>query len=236
MNKTAITSGGAGDVIISVPVMKMLGISSLYIKESFYPEGYGSMFSALRELIEMQGFRVLPTKDLGQGFDQFEPGIRYDVNMDAWRGIRGRGRDYIGHSMAMWFRVGRPDYTRPWLQLDAIPTEWTGQNYTLWYLSPRWRQSDTDWKAVYQSVPGCKLFVGFAGDYAHFSELVDAYPGWVFSDNFLFTARLVRDARAVYCNQGPVLALAGGLGVHHYCAYKKNKTNCRTYTRWDHPL
>lgn len=220
--------------------MKMLGIKTLYIKESFYPEGYGSMYSALKDLIELQGFRVLPTKDLGQGFDQFEPGIRYDVNMDAWRGIRGRGRDYIGHSMAMWFRIGRPDYTHPWLQIDAAPTQWSSQDYTLWYLSPRWRQSDTDWRKVYAGVEGKKLFVGFWEDYCDFRELatvgIDTNLEYAHSDNFLFTARLVRDARAVYCNQGPVLALAGGLGVHHYCAYKTGKTNCRTYTKWDHPI
>lgn len=240
MGKIAITSGGSGDVIISIPVMKRLGITTLYVKESFYPDGYGSMYSALKPLLELNGFTVLPTKDEGKGFDQFEAGVKYHINMDAWRGIPGRGRDYIGHSMAMWFKCGRPDFTRPWLTIDDVPTGLTGQDYTLWFLSPRWRQSDVNWAEVYQKVKGYKYFVGFWEDYVEFKRI--AVPlihndfGYIHSDNFLLTARLIRDAKAVYCNQSPILAICQGMGKEYYCAFKNGKTNCYTYTKNEHPI
>lgn len=240
MGRTAITSGGAGDIIISIPVMRRLGITTLYVKESFYPAGYGSMYSALKDLLEFNGFTCLPTRDEGKGFDHFEAGVQYDVNMDAWRGCRGRGRDYIGQSMANWFNVGRIDFRKPWLTVDALPTQWTGRDYTLWFLSPRWRQSDCDWKAVYASVPGEKVFAGFWEDYCDFRQLttvaIDGNLEYEHCDSFLLTARLIRDARAVYCNQGPVLALAQGMGKEYYCAFKKQKTNCYLYIKNEHPI
>lgn len=236
MSKTAITSGGAGDIIISVPVMQKIGITTLLVKESFYPPGYGSMYSAMKDLIELQGIAVLPTKDEGKGFDQFEAGVRFDVSMDAWRGMPGRGIDFIGSSMAWWFKSGHIDFRRPWLTVDDIPTYWTGLEYTLWFLSPRWRQSDCDWRKIFASVEGLKLFVGFREDCQEFASLVGQEVEFVHSDNFLYTARLVRDATAVYCNQSAVLALSMGLGKDYYCAFKKGKTNCRLYTKNEHPL
>lgn len=236
MGKTAITSGGAGDAIISVPIMKLMGISTLYIKESYYPEGWGSMYTGLKELIELQGFRVLPTKDEGLGFDRFESGIHYDINMDAWRNCRGRGRDYIGLSMAQYWRVARRDHRAPWLTLDAVSTELTGQDYTLWFLSPRWRQSDYDWRNGFASVRGEKYFIGFEEDYEAFCVLVNQVVPYYKTRDFMDMARLIRDCRALYCNQSPAVALAQGMGKDYYCAFKKLKTNVRLYTKWEHAL
>lgn len=235
MGRAAITSGGAGDVIISVPIMKMLGISTLYIKESFYPEGYGSMYSGLKELIELQGFSVLPTKDDGLGFDNFEAGVRYDVNMDAWRCMRGRGRDYIAKTMQDYFRVMRRDWRAPWLVLDDVPTPLTGTDYTVWFLSPRWRQSDYDWKGGFQSVPGNKIFIGFEADWKAFCQEVGQIE-YVFTPDFMAMARLIRDCRALYCNQGPAVAIAQGIGHLYYCAFKSMKTNVRLYTKNENAL
>jgi hypothetical protein len=235
MGRIAITSGGAGDVIISVPIMKLMGISTLYIKESYYPEGWGSMYTGLKELIELQGFRVLPTKDEGLGFDRFDPAISYDINMDAWRNCRGRGRDYIGLSMAKYWRVARRDHRAPWLTLDTIPTDLTGQDYTVWFLSPRWRFSDYDWKKGFESVKGNKIFIGFEQDWQAFCEEV-GHIDYVFTKDFMEMVRIIRDCRALYCNQGPAVALAQGIGKDYYCAFKKQKTNVRLYTKWEHAL
>lgn len=236
-DKTAITSGGAGDILISIPVMRGLGIGTLYIKESYYPQGYGSMFSALKELMEYQGFIILPTRDDGLGFDRFDPAIRYDVNMDAWRGIRGRGRDYIGISMAMWFRCAlRHDWKKPWLRLDDRQTDLTGTDYTLWSLTPRWRQSDYDWKKGYASVPGDKYFVGFESDWEAFCALVGEDVPWCKTIDFMATARLIRDCRALYCNQGVCVAIAQSIFKEYHCAFKSSKTNVRLYTNIEYAL
>lgn len=236
MGKTGITSGGAGDVIFAVPIMKSLGITRLYIKESFYPEGFGSMYSGLKELIEMQGFEVLSTKDDGRGFDMFEPGLKYDYNMDAWRHCRMRGKWHIIFSQMTYWKVMRKDWKRPWLTLGDMPSELILQDYTLWFLSPRWRNNSTyNWKALFQSVPGQKYFIGFRSDYETFCKEVGQID-YKFVPDMLTMARLIRDSRTIYCNQGPWLALAQGIGADYHCHFKPGKTNTMLMTNQEHHL
>lgn len=236
MGRIAVSSGGAGDIIFSIPIMKSLGISTLYIKESFYPVGFGSMYSALKEIVELQGFEVLPTKDEGGGFDKFEPGLQYDINMDAWRGVRGRGKDHIMLSMMMWFKCYRPDWKRPWLRLDDKKTDLTGSDYSLWYLSPRWRQSSHSWRDGFAKVSGDKYFIGFDQDWEDFCIMVNQMVPWLRTTDFMATARLIRDCRALYCNQGPALAIAQGIAKEYYCAFKTGKTNTMIRMPYEHHL
>jgi hypothetical protein len=235
IGKTAISSGGAGDICFSVPIMKALGVSTLLIKESYYEQGYGSMYSGLKDLMTMQGFTVLPTKDEGKGFDCFEPDAKFDINMDTWRNCRMRGKWHIMVSMYHHWRIVNRNWRTPWLKIDNEPTELTGEDYSLWFLSPRWRQSDFDWKAYYPTVPGNKYFIGFLEDWEAFRREVGEIE-YFYTPDFMITARLIRDCRALYCNQSPVLAIAQGLGKEYYCAFKKNKTNCRMYTSNEHAL
>lgn len=235
MSKAAISSGGSGDVIFSIPIMKALGITRLLIKESFFPEGFGSMYTGLKELIEYQGFEVWPTRDDGLGFDRFEPGVRYDVNMDAWRSCRMRGRWHIMQSIANHWHLRGISPQNPWLKIDDKPTELTGQDYTLWFLSPRWRQSDYDWKKGFEQVGGNKYFIGFLEDWETFTREV----GWVeyaYTPDLMVMARMIRDCRALYTNQSVALALAQSMGKDYFCAFKNGKTNTRTYTKNEHAL
>jgi len=245
--KTAITSGGAGDILFSIPVMKALGVDTLLIKESFYPPGFGSLYSSMKDLMQLQGFKVLPTKDEGFGFDRFEAGVKYDINMDAWRSCRMRGQWHIMQSMLNHWRVsqlGRP-WQRPWLKIDDKPSvhdvlyslEEYAPSFSLFSLTPRWRESDCDWRRVMDKhTYGIPVFVGFDEDHADFQRLIGHtiyhYP----TPTFLDVVRLVRDAKDIYCNQGFVLAAAQALGKNYWCAFKKGKTNCLTRTSNEHYL
>jgi hypothetical protein len=235
-NKIAVTSGGAGDIIFSYPVMRALGVRTLYVKESFYPPGYGSLYGAIKEITEYNGFECLPTPDEGLGFDQFHASCRYHINMDAWRSCRMRGVWHIMKSMANYWQLRGISPTVPWLRLDAQKTDLTGSDYTLWVLTPRWRQSACNWYEVWRSVQGQKFFMGWPTDYEEFSTIVQDTVTLLPTADFMEMARYIRDCRALYCNQSTALAIACGLGIHHYCAYKGNKTNCRTRTQWDHPI
>ena len=194
----------------------------------------------MRPLVELQGFECLPTRDLGHTapqFDHFDPAVRYHINMDAWRSCKMRGRWHIQRSMANHWLLRGIQPSRPWLVMDDVPTSLTDQDYTLWFLSPRWRESDTNWHAVYHSVPGARYFIGFEQDWEAFKTLVkDDGMAFLKTMDFLATARLIRDCRALYCNQGPALALAQGLGKEYYCAFKRGKTNTMVYTKNEHAI
>jgi hypothetical protein len=228
--------------------MRALGVRTLDLKESFYPPGYGSLYSAMKELVELQGFECLPTPDEGLGFDHFHPSCRYHINMDAWRSCRMRGVWHIMKSMAAYWQIRGVSPTVPWLKIDDVQNEFsrymygTGAEYcpsfSLWSLTPRWRQNNCDWRQIYHNAPppGFKVFVGFPDDYKDFCKLVDAEPYYIHTPAYIDVVRLVRDATGIYCNQGFVLAAAQGLGRNYWCAFKNNKQNCFTRTHNEHYL
>jgi len=232
MSKIGITSGGAGDILLSIPVMHSLNITTLLIKESFYPPGHGSLYSVCKPLVELQGIECKPTKDEGEGFDHFEPGITYDYNMDAWRILPNRGITPIIMAMMAYWRVFRRDWKQPWIK--GIPVSDDG--YNLVFLTDRWRErSALDWSAVYRKISKPVYFIGLPADHATFCMQHGAIEYRPTKD-LLEMAMLIGGCSRLYCNQGPALVICQGLGKQYYCEFKPGKTNTRFNTSNEHVL
>src|SRR5687767_8259193 len=112
---TAGTSGGCGDIVYAIPVMKKLGVSRVYVKENWYKPPHHSLYSVMKDLLKMQGFEVLPTAG---GYDpmNYEPGLKLDYDMDAFRQMRGRGKVHIMVNMYNYFGLTNNNWQVPWLQ------------------------------------------------------------------------------------------------------------------------
>lgn len=231
MPNTAAITGGIGDAIYSIPIMRSLGVSGLYIKENFYPAPYGSMYTALKPLLELQGIECQPTKG-GLGFSIYEPGLKFDIDLDAWRCQSNRGRDHIMISMMNhWKRYAR-DWRRPWIK--GIPV--IAGDYSLVFLSWRWREnSRVDWKKVLGTIPRPVYFIGLPEDHQLFVQEWGPID-WIETKDLLEMAKLIAGCRALYCNQSVALVLAQGLGKEYWCAFKPGKTNCMMRTELEHDL
>src|SRR5579872_781066 len=231
MGKTAAISGGVGDAIYSIPVMRALGVTRLYIKENFYHPPFGSMHSVLKPLLELQGIECLPTKG-GLDFEIYEDGLQFDYDLDTWRHERGLGRNHIMFSMLTHWRKFYREWRRPWLH--NIPV--SQGDYSLIFLSWRWRDgSKVDWKKIYDSIPRPVYFIGLPEDH----ELFEREAGqieWKKTMDLLEMAQLIAGCRALYCNQGVALVIAQGLGKEYLCAFKPTKTNCMMRTPNEHDL
>jgi hypothetical protein len=231
MSKVGAITGGIGDICYAVQIMRSLGIDKLYVKENYYPKGYGSMYTAVKPLLATQGIECFPTKG-GQDFSIYEAALTYDYDLDAWRAQPNRGRDHILFSMQHHWRVHNRDWKRPWLR--GIPV--TKGDYSLVFLTWRWREgSQVDWKKVYAWVPRPVYFIGLPEDH----ELFEREAGrieWMPTTDLLEMAKLIAGCRALYCNQGVALVLAQALGKEYFCAFKPAKTNCMMYTPNEHNL
>jgi hypothetical protein len=240
-NKTAISSGGGGDLVFSIPIFRAMGVHRVIVKESFYPPGFGSLYSSIKPLLENQGFAVDPCIDDGKAqFHNFPPDAKYDVNMDEWRACKMRGRWHIMASMANYWHLRGCTPRTPWLRTDGWKSRFHSfsQPYTIWSLTPRWRENAFDWKTAWWDHGRHKgYFVGFDSDWQEFRSLVgdDEVPH-LHTPDFMELAVMIHGCTALYCNQGIALAIAQGIGKDHFCAYKSTKTNCRTYTKWDHSI
>lgn len=224
MGRTAAITGGIGDAIYAIPVMRGLGVTRLYVKENYYEDGT-SMYTSLKPLLETQGIECLPTKG-GLDFEVYEDGLEFDYDMDQWRHQRGRGRTHIMFSMLVQFRRFYQGWKRPWIK--NIPV--TKGDYSLIFLTWRWREnSKVDWLKVYRSIPPPVYFIGLKEDHDLF-EKEWAPIEWKPTKHLLEMASLIAGCRSVYCNQGVALVLAQGLGKDYFCAFKPGKTNTILHT------
>jgi len=231
MSKVGAVTGGIGDICYSIQIMRRLGIDKLFVKENYYPPGWGSMYTAVKPLLATQGIECFPTKG-GDDFSIYEPGLQFDYDLDAWRCQPNRGRDHILLSMQHHWRCFDRNWRAPWIK--GIPT--TTGYYSLVFYTWRWREgSKVDWKKVYAWIPRPVYFIGLPEDHDLFEKEVGPIE-WTPTQDLLEMANLIAGCRALYCNQGVALVIAQGLGKEYWCSFKPGKTNTMLYTPNEHNL
>jgi len=235
MGKVGAVTGGIGDIVYSIPVMRKLGITTVYVKENFYPPGLGSMYTVCKPLLEHQGIECLPTSG-AYPFSSFEPGLKYDYDLDAWRCMSGRDRVHIIKNMCLYYRVSIDGWNRPWLNGFDIRNF---ENYSLIFLTQRWREnSKVSWPLVarqHNLTANNAAFIGHPGDYALWVTQYFQLPHWV-TPTLYDMACIIASCKALYCNQGVALTIAQGLGKPYWLEVKPGKSNTLMYTSNEHIL
>src|SRR6186713_30351 len=230
MVKTFRHGGKTGDVIFSLPAIRELGGGILYIPENT-PDEVTGMFTNMKSLLELQPYihevREYPS---GLGYMELAPGITIDYDLDRARLQPAKGVVHIVKRYLDAFDINIPNWKEPWLHLDTEPGPFTGEyivfNYTARHvINERKPAPPFDWKQLYDSVEGRKVFVGSPDEFQAFKEMT-GIEEYVPTKDALELARVIRDAKAVYCNQSLTLALAQALGVTYYVYPKPFKTNC----------
>lgn len=230
---TAATSGGLGDIVFAIPIMKQLQVTDIYVKESYYFPPYGTLYIAIKSLLQLQGFNVHPTPG-GPDPGIFEPGLHIDHNLDHSLHQRCRGSNHIIISYLNTFNLPLEGWATPWLSITE-PATIEGE-YTLIHLTERWRRnSEVDWRHVLSTIKGKVYFTGFQHEWLDFCTKYGDVE-WLPTTDILQMAILIRDAKALYCNQSVSLALAQSIGKDYYLEKKPGKTNCLMYTQNEHLL
>lgn len=226
--KVAATSGGLGDIVYSIPVMKELGVTKVCVKQSYYAPPYGSLYTAIRSLLQVEGFEVKPT-DGGFPAMKYEPGLRFDYDMDRFRLMPKRGKVFIPTNMRRYFRLPSQDY-KPWLTIPAVDGD-----YTVVHVTNRWNGGQINWREILAKVDGKKLFCGFQHEWVEFCAKFGDIQ-WYPTDDVLDLAMVIAGAKSIYCNQTVTLALAQGLGKNYWLERNPGKTNCLIYHPNEHVL
>lgn len=216
---TALSGGGLGDIVYSIPILRDLGVNKLYIKEGLYHPPHGNMFTAMRRLVVNEGFECEPYP----WCEKYTYPIPVHFDMDTFRKQPKRGVNHIQLSMRNQFKLPIKPY-EPWLHID--PVEITPfSTYSLIFLSPRWRaNSPVDWKKILHSIKGPVKFIGFQDDWISFCSQFGNCEWWPTNDIYDM-AQLIAGCDALYCNQSVALTLAQGLGKTYFLERKPNKTN-----------
>lgn len=224
MTKIAACSGGCGDATYAIPILRELGVTTLYLKLNYYFAPYGSLYSTMKSLMEHEGFETLPTNG---GYDamKYEPGLKFDYDIDSFRKQPGRGRIWIPTNMRRHFGLPAKKY-EPWLSLPV-----SDGDYTVIHLTDRWRtNSKVDWKKILFDLKDAGekiLFTGFQHEWLDFCTRYGNVE-WCPTDDVLDMAKMIAGAKQVYCNQSVALTLAQGSGKKYFLERNPGKTNCLT--------
>jgi hypothetical protein len=230
----AATSGGLGDIVYSIPVMKKLGIHTLYVKENYYYNPYGSLFTSCKTLLESQGFKVLPTSGAYHPM-VFEPTLRFNYNMDLARRQPRRGSNHIIISYLNEFGLSHTDWTKPWLNIECEREILF--SYSIIQRTQRWRRgSQVNWKKVVSEIKTIPIFVGFKNEYEDFCQETGTEITYYPTKDILEMAQLIKYSDAFYSNQSVGLTIAQGLGKEYFLDRNPGRTNTLMNTKNEHLL
>jgi hypothetical protein len=229
-------SGNAGDIIYSIPTIKHLAGSEpsiLHIKAAKYV--HGNQFEFVNDLLLQQGItEVHPFIPSDGNWNYYNwPGLNYDYDLDDARHQRKRGVIHIVKRYFDQFGI-KKDHITPWLKVDEAYKR--NDKYALIHLTPRWNGLQYDWRRIYKEAlqrHGKVYFIGFEMEWLDFSMRYGAIEH-IATETLLDITRLIRDAEALYCNQGVCLTVAQGLGKEYWLVKNGDKTNCHIGTNNEH--
>jgi len=228
----AATSGGLGDIVYSIPVMHRLGVKTVYVKESYYYPPYGNLYTAIKRLLESQGFECLPTSGDYPPFE-FDPAIKFDYNMDLARRQPKRGLNHIIISYLNQFNLPHTGWNTPFLKLGS---KGFAHTYSLIHRTPRWRKhSRVKWKEIIPRLES-PVFIGFRDEYKAFVEETGIFIPYMECTDILEMAYLIKDCKVLLCNQSVALTIAQGLGKEYYLERNPVKSNALFKTHNEHIL
>lgn len=232
-----LTSGSLGDIIYALPTIRALGGGTLYVKESYFWPPYGSLYTAIKDLMLQQDC-IDDVKPYPGSFPPFhyDPKIHIDYDLDLALNQPLRGRNHNIKSCLNAFGLSNNDWNKPFLKVEG-PNRWTYKGhpfreYGLIQLTPRWRDhSQINWERVYMKmdVKGPVYFVGFQDEHLDFMDKY-GYIVRLQTANILELAILIRDCKVFYGNQSVGVTIAQGLGKEYWLEQKPTKTNVLMYT------
>ncbi len=224
-------SGGAGDVIYSLPFMRHHGGGSLYIKPYNEFNKSCNVYETLKPLLERQSYidSVHPY-DPARKFFNMDPSVLIDVNLDAFRNAIEPDRTVLPISYFNAFGIPLPtDWARPWLKVDPVFPSGNTSPFAIVSLTPRYRNPLTDWRGTIAMalVQHKRLFfLGLPQEYWHFFKMINNSVLYLETADFLQAAGYIAAASAVYCNQNPCLTIAQAMRKKCFLESAPRSTSC----------
>jgi hypothetical protein len=229
-------SGNSGDIVFSIPTIQHLSSEAIvYIKPAKY--AYGDQYTFCKDLLLQQpGIKeVRPFIPPDNNWNYFQwKGLKFDYDLDIARHQLQRGRIHIVKRYFDAFNIKNVDHKIPFLKIDELYKR--KERYALIHLTSRWNGMQYNWKKIYNEAKqrhGKVYFIGLQYEWLDFTihyGQIEHLP----TENLLEMARLIRDAEALYSNQGVALTIAQGLGKEYWLVRNGNKTNCHLGTSNEH--
>jgi predicted GH43/DUF377 family glycosyl hydrolase len=217
-------SGNLGDIIYSMPAMKVMGFGIFYLG----PEIRLNPKPDLREVMSPKVVKNLAPLMLAQPYVKSVfyvekmPIVNYDLNL--FRNFGGLGKNLVEQSLdACCLSAGTFfNDLMPWLDVDPIVLK----RSVVIHRSHRWRNQDFPWHQIVNKFRRDMVFVGTGEEYASFVADYGLIPH-VPTANLLELARLIAGCHLFIGNQSCPYAIAEGLKVNTIQETYPQLANCK---------
>lgn len=199
-------SGGAGDIIWSLPFVKsVLGEDKavFYIKRKMAMNNAAvDIYESIKDLLLTQDFveQVIPVDDK-YGIGQCDPEIKIDYNLDHFRAAPNIAHFLLPKTYFFALQKPLPDNWKDF-KLKATPYDiLRTEPYFLINRTFRYRSPEVNWKEIVGDNHKKFLFIGMHDEYADFCRVIGSEEVRKFDTrNFFEVAKLIAGCEALYCN------------------------------------
>lgn len=230
-SQSFLHSGGAGDVIYSLPLVRHLQGGVLYLKPRNIYNTVCNVHLALKRLLERQWYiREVREYDAALGFFQYDPKIRTEVDLDKFRQVPELQTLKFPLCYFKAHAVAPPDgWSEPWLWAEPrVPVGAEGGfaliNRTARYHAPRF-----DWNATLEAIVlrhEKVFFIGLPEEHEAFVRETKKEIAHLPTFDLWDVACYLEAAAALYCNQGACLTIAQALGRPYYLEVLPGQKSC----------
>ena len=192
----AFHSGCIGDIIYSIPTMKALGVTSLYVDDRPWTKPIVNRIDAFKRLIESQGISVKKHEDENIDFD-----------LSTYRNGGMIYGDNIANRVARWMGV-KIDLSKPWMKISEKNTETKGKIVVS--RGARWHGEFFPWKTLVSELGDKMIFVGMREEHKGFCDRYGDIPHLRTNDLY-DVATAIAGADLFIGNQSSPNAIANGI-------------------------
>jgi hypothetical protein len=157
MQVNAFHSGCIGDIIYSIPAMKALSVTKLYVDDRPWTKPIVHRIDAFKRLIESQGIEVKKHEDENIDFD-----------LSTYRNGGMIYGDNIANRVARWIGV-KIDLSKPWMQINEKNHATKGKIVVS--RGARWHGEFFPWNRLTSKLGHKMLFVGLPEEHQDFCSL-----------------------------------------------------------------
>jgi hypothetical protein len=203
----AFHSGCIGDIIYSIPTLRELGCTHLYVNDRPWTKPILHRIGVYKRLLESQGIAVSPHE-----------GEKIDHDLSTYRNGGLLYGQNIATRVANWMLV-KPDLSKPWLSIGSKHPATKGK--IVISRGARWHGEYFPWKQIVEELGEHCLFIGL-------QEELDAFCDQFGDVEYLPTEDLYEAAQAIagsdlfIGNQSSPMAIAEGLkhkAIQECCLY-----------------
>jgi len=223
---TFLHSGGCGDVIYSLPLVKRMGGGRFYLKPQNNYNASVDNYKSMKPLLDAQDYIESCVEYPLTPIHSPDARIPVDIDLDDFR---KQPRMAHNNLVDQYFRSRSiEDDTwrgKPWIDVEPLSPE--DKPFVLFNRTLRY-QDHFDWGMIVDDMREEYLtevyFIGLEQEYIAFTKSF-GLTSWIPTPNALVMAQLIKASEALYCNQSLALTLAQALNKRYYLEVAPGHSN-----------